>query len=159
MEKSEYDHEALMQNYIRDCEIAEHPLTGSQMGILENTINGFFEVETDALPKVDKRFDFTVMVGCAENECYRQPEGMRKILNEYVYGTKDPSADCELSDGDVLRLYSLIADDVEQMPMPRVKKKHGLPKGFGNTGMKLLHHYLQARGLVDESKRVPWPRF
>lgn len=159
MAKNNYESDSLIGKYIHSCVIARQPLSDTQIGLLEKTINAAFGIRKNKSPPIDvfKSFDSDTLNDIARNES-ADPGRLINILKKYREKNLETPKDLPLSEADAWSLYSLTEQEIEKTTYKTLKEKHKLPKTYGFTSFKLLHEYFIAKGVIEKDSHFPLPK-
>ena len=159
MERDNYESNSIIGKYMSSCDIAEQPLSETQIGLLEKTINEAFDIKKNKSPPADvfKPLDKDALGTVAFNNSNAQTGRVTNILKKYRAQNLGISDDLPLSEADAWSLYRLTAQEIKKTTYKALKEKHNLPKTYGWTSFKILHEYFIERGILDKDANFPFP--
>lgn len=158
-------YKGLIRTYIDKCETTREPLSGRQIGILEQTIVEVLEAPRKHIVKesedtYNNRLDRMAIEQAGKLSRYQRTQRLINAIKAYHHGSTDP--DIDVTDGDAIALYNFIAEEVKHRNISEIKKKYYLPGGFGWGSLRTLHKYLQIKGFLgplEEAPRQPKHQF
>ena len=159
MERDNYESNSIIGKYISSCGIAEQPLSETQIGLLEKTINEAFGIKKNKSPPADvfKPLDKDILGTIAFRNCNAQTGRVTNILKKYRTQNLGISDNLPLSEAEAWSLYSLTAQEIESTTYKNFKEKHDLSKTYGWKSFKILHEYFIERGILDKDAHFPRP--
>ncbi len=156
-----YQPDTFVGRYVDLCKRKEHPLSRTQIGFLEQTINDIFglkntQEETSKTELPINEAAMSIDRALMEQLAHPKPGRIFKILEQVKQASDD---DTPLTDSDVLTLYELSANGVGE-GFKTFNENHGLCGYYGKHSFEVLRRYLKHKGLISATQiRFPEPNY